>query len=352
MLGRTVLVAVAVAWSCTVTDFANADDVRADLEQGARLTADEVVALEAKLQANPLDMSARTRLLGYYGEAPRYREPLSKARLRSLVLWLIHNDPKSTVFAALPARVWQLDAYRDPRGYIEGKQAFLAHLEEQPNDLTLLEYTADFLGSQEGSLAMELLKRAQAIDNANPQWALKLGFNHYRDGWGRSEEQNLKAAKKALNQYERAFELSDEAFVEGRKLAIAVAITAREFDKARRWAFTILEDARPGWNYGNQIHRGNIFLGEIALAEGDVKGAASYLLLAGATPGSPQLNSFGPDTALAKKLLEAGEHKAVLQYFDQCGKFWKSGQEELREWSTIVRAGQLPSSREFGLPVR
>ncbi|MCY4596547.1 MAG: hypothetical protein OXC19_17320, partial [Bryobacterales bacterium] len=130
--------------------------------------------------------------------------------------------------------------------------------------------------------------------------------------------------------------------------ALDVALALEEFDKARQWASVMLEDDRPGWNYGNNIHHGNIALGKIALAEGDVQGAASHLLLAGATPGSPQLNSFGPDTALAKKLLEEGEKEAVLQYLDQCAKFWKTGQDRLSEWTVVVRAGEMPSSREFG----
>ena len=349
MLRRTLLLAVTIACSCAVTDFAIAADAQAALKEGARLTANEVAALEAQLQADPLDMATRTRLLGYYGDIPRYREPASQARLRSLVLWHIHNDPKSAVFAALPAPAWQLDAHRDPDGYIEGKQAFLAHLELEPNDLSLLRLTADFLSLRDRSLATELLERAQAIDNANPEWALKLGFNHHLDSQGRSEEQNLKAARKAFDQYKRAFDLSEEeALVMGGNWAIAVALTVKEFDKARQWASAMLEDDRPGWNYGNNIHHGNIALGKIALAEGDVQGAASYLLLAGATPGSPQLNSFGPDFALAKQLLEAGEKEAVLQYLDQCTKFWKMGQDRLREWTTVVRAGSMPSSRDFG----
>ena len=348
MLRRILILTVAVGCSLGLADFATAEDVRSLLKAGASLTTDEVAALEAQLQADPLDMSARTRLLGYYGDIPRYREPSSKARLRSLVLWLIHNEPKSAVFTWLAPPAWRLDAHRDPDGYVEGKQAFLAHLEKEPNDLTLLKYTADFVGLRDRSLAIELLERAQGIDNANPGWALKLGFKYYLESRGRSGV-NREVARKALGQFERAFELSEDDTVKGgMKWALDVALALEEFDKARQWASVMLEDDRPGWNYGNNIHHGNIALGKIALAEGDVQGAASHLLLAGATPGSPQLNSFGPDTALAKKLLEEGEKEAVLQYLDQCAKFWKTGQDRLSEWTVVVRAGEMPSSREFG----
>ena len=58
------------------------------------------------------------------------------------------------------------------------------------------------------------------------------------------------------------------------------------------------------WNYGNALHKGNIVLGRIALERGDIAGAKEHLLAAGQTPGSPQVGSFGPNTTLAKELLE------------------------------------------------
>ena len=349
MLRRTMLLAVAVACSCAVTDFAIADDVFALLQEGAHLKHDEVAALEAQLEHDPLNTGARTRLLGYYGTIRRYREPSSKARLRSLVLWHIHNDPKSAVFARLLPPAWKLSAHRDPEGYLEGKQAFLAHLEKEPNDLTLLKYTADFVALRDRSLAIELLERAKAIDYANPDWALKLGFRYYLETGGRYGSPNLEAARKSLEEYDRAYALSEEAAMKGGlKWAAMVALIANDLDKARHWATVMLADEPGGANYGNNVHHGNITLGKIALAQGDVQRAASHLLLAGTTPGSPTLNSFGPDMELAKELLEAGEHEVVLQYFDQCAKFWKSGQDDLREWSTVVQAGGMPTSRDFG----
>ena len=60
----------------------------------------------------------------------------------------------------------------------------------------------------------------------------------------------------------------------------------------------------------------------IALSQDDIEGAGSYLLIAGSTPGSPQLDSFGPDFVLAKKLLERGEKETVLRYFDRKHSVW------------------------------
>ena len=67
--------------------------------------------------------------------------------------------------------------------------------------------------------------------------------------------------------------------------------------------------------------------------------------MAGQTPGSPQLNSFGPNMSLAKELAEKGETDAVIQYFDQCRKFWRMGADKLDTWTKAVKAGIVP---DFG----
>ena len=99
------------------------------------------------------------------------------------------------------------------------------------------------------------------------------------------------------------------------------------------------------WDYGNAIHQGNLVLGRIAVSEGRLADAAKYLLAAGETPGSPQLNSFGPNMTLARDLLERGDAASVLKYFELCGKFWKMGGEFLAAWTAQVLSGGVP---QFG----
>ena len=74
-------------------------------------------------------------------------------------------------------------------------------------------------------------------------------------------------------------------------------------------------------------------------------GAHNRLLEAGKSPGSPQMDTFGPNMSLARDLVEKGERETVLQYFELCRKFWKLGQDRLDQWTKDVRAGQMP---DFG----
>jgi TonB family protein len=87
-----------------------------------------------------------------------------------------------------------------------------------------------------------------------------------------------------------------QRFYELAQLAKA-AMEAGAGDKAKVYAAELLQMAPQfprDWNYGNAIHDGNMILGQVALRQGNVTLARQYLLEAGKTGGSPQLNSFGP----------------------------------------------------------
>jgi hypothetical protein len=123
------------------------------------------------------------------------------------------------------------------------------------------------------------------------------------------------------------------------------ALNAGKIDKAGVYSKQLLQMARQypkDWNYGNAIFYGNFVLGRIAIQRGDIRQAGEYLLAAGATPGSPQLDSFGPNMTLAKELLGKGQSDIVLQYFALCRNFWEDGRRQLDEWSAAVRGGEIP----------
>jgi len=143
-----------------------------------------------------------------------------------------------------------------------------------------------------------------------------------------------------------------------------LAVRAGMLQDAQSYAQELLASARrpADWNYGNAIFFGNMVLGQVAFRQGDLNSARSRLLASGATPGSPQLNSFGPNMSLALDLLEGSpqpseqrrnahreasldSRQVVLDFFMQCQKFWKSGQGKLQKWTADVNAGRIP---DFG----
>jgi hypothetical protein len=115
------------------------------------------------------------------------------------------------------------------------------------------------------------------------------------------------------------------------------------------------------WNYGNIVHEMNSVLGRAALRGGNLAEARRTLLAAGATPGSPQLDSFGPRFVLAREMLDKGEKDVVIQYLDLVGKFWarddpahphRSGMAKekaarLAKWKQEIRAGKIPTDGQW-----
>ena len=124
-----------------------------------------------------------------------------------------------------------------------------------------------------------------------------------------------------------------------------VAFEAGDLDKATLYSQELLRRAPQypkDWNFGNAIYDGNFVLGSIAFQRGDIKDSAARLLPAGATPGSPQLNSFGPNMSLARDLLAKGQTEQVLSFLAACKSFWKIDRGLLDQWIAAVRAGDAP----------
>ncbi len=303
---------------------------------GGDLSTAEVAALEQAVAKHPDDLSARTRLLGYYFTRQFSSRRVAEAR-RKHILWIIANRPEARI-AGEP--YCELDANIDRSGYAHAKNLWLNQTKSHAQDTRILGHAAWFFLRSDEALAESLLKQAQQLEPGNPHWPDQLGLLY-----GLRHEGN--AAGKALAEYEQAQAVDRSEYsryVRLDKLAKS-AFDAGETEKAARYASELLNasGAHPkDWNYGNAIHHGNTVLGRIALKQGDIRQAGEFLLKAGATPGSPQLNSFGPSMTLARELLEKGETETVLQYFELCRKFWKMGGAQLDNWTRGVKAGQTP----------
>ena len=158
---------------------------------------------------------------------------------------------------------------------------------------------------------------------------------------GGTPEQRFDAAvdnlSKATTEEKRFYALDGAA-----KLGFEVG----KVEDARKYAQelqTLLPKFKTDWNYGNAVQDSNLVLGRIALSEGRVEDAKRYLLEAGKSPGSPQMDTFGPNMSLAKDMLEKGEHDTVLRYFELCRQFWKMDRGRLDAWRDEVKAGRIPN---------
>jgi len=315
--------------------------------QGRKLSSEEVKKLEEKLEANPEDLVSRAKVLGWYSQKRFSSESARKARHKH-ILWLIQNHADAQITGTHEAG---LDPVLDKKVYYEAKKLWLKQTEAHKKSTAVLGNAANFFLIHDEKIAEELLKKAQALEPKNPEWSQRLG-HLYSLGLisHKSAESKKEAAVKALKQFEKSLSVTtsdQEKFYMLADLA-KVAFEAGEMEKAETYANSLLAQAsqyKNDWNYGNAIHHGNLVLGRIALKSGNVEKAKEYLIKAGKTSGSPQLNSFGPNMALAKELLEKNEREVVIQYFELCGNFWKMEQARLKDWTAVVKEGRIPDFR-------
>jgi hypothetical protein len=149
----------------------------------------------------------------------------------------------------------------------------------------------------------------------------------------------VQALRTATTDEQRFYALNDAA---------KQSFVLEKIDDASKYArdlMALIPKFQGNWNYGNAIQDANLVLGRIAVREGRIDEAKEFLLAAGGSPGSPQMNSFGPNMSLARDLLEKGEREVVLEYFELCRRFWRLHMGRLDNWSQQVKSGNI---RNFG----
>lgn len=322
-------------------------DLVALVHQSRELSPDLVSTLEARLERHPKDLEARAQLIGYF-EGQQFRSAEGRQAHARHALWVIRESPRSVLAGQSAIK---LDPRSDRKSYDAAVGLWREHLAEASFDAALYENAARFLMPYEKDMVVDILTRAAAADARDPRWPELLGQSLWlhrppassNEGW-------REAASLSYAAYERSLVLKKKEIDKFYMLdeAAETAVAAGLSGKARAHAEQLLALApgyKDNWNYGNAVHDAHAVLGLVALSEGDVAEAKARLLKAGATPGSPQLDSFGPNVTLARELLARGEREAVLSYFELCRKFWVSGAGTLTAWSVAVQKGETP---DFG----
>ena len=262
------------------------------------------------------------------------------------VFWLITHAPASEV-AGGPSAMLRPYLVSDA-DYERGKKLWLAQTVHFHDNPAVLRNAGSYLRNEDSAVALPILESAYRLAPNDPELAGLLSDIYHKDFLARASQPNPdpKLIQQALTLGEIALnDTPRRRYYRLGKIAM-MAWEAGAFLKAHQYAAELLEIAehyRSDWNFGNAIHDGNILLGRLSLREGDIEEACRRLLEAGRTPGSPQLNSLGPDLTLAQELLGANRKEAVLQYLELCSHFWALGQQSLEQWRMTIIANQTPN---------
>jgi hypothetical protein len=315
------------------------------------ITAEEAKSLELGLKTNPDNLSSREKLIQYYFmENIRLRDSALEEKREEHVFWLIEHHPESHLAGSPEAEIMPGLSSRTTQAYQHGKQLWADQVAKNSKSPAVLLNAADFMFLWDRDNSRELLEKVLLINPQDKMASSRLAQSYELEREaGRSSQENEALSQTALSIRERGLQNADsEERFDGLDALASTAFEAGDIPKAEQYARELLQMApqhKQSWNYGNAIHKGNIVLGRIALRHGDIPSAKQYLLAAGATPGSPQLDSFGPNMTLAKELLEKNEGEVVLAYLESCGKFWKLGGKNLKDWTAMIRGGAVP---DFG----
>jgi len=309
---------------------------------GTRLDQAAVAILEKQVDADPNNLEPRFKILGFYFEK-RDRDESARAAAQPHILWIIRNIPDS-VAAGVPEV--QVQRQVDPIRYEEAAKAWKQQVARHPGDPALLGNAAEFFLLSDPQLSERLLHQAQAIEPNDPVWNEKLGHLYSLEAMSYTGSDRSDAARKALAALEAALPASGETRFYQLEGVAKTAFKAGDMAKASAHAGELLKLA-PGyaadWNDGNAIYTGNTILGLVALKHGDIASARNYLLAAAKTPGSPQLDSFGPDLTLASEMAAHGEKDSVIAFLGSISKFWDGHDAEIKEWQEDIRQGQPPA---------
>ena len=339
-------------------------DLQAIIQEGEKLSAQQASALGARLVFNPKDFASRLRLLGYYERLSIQRQPPRQEipELAEVALGFIEHHPRSQ----MAGEVLLLVTVHSPSAYEQGAKLWMQHVQANPKDPKILGHAGAYLMGtvlqfQHRDQGEAMLQEARKLDPKNPEWPEKLAelYDNDRTRSRANPAARTAAATKELEALEEAYRLTSDTHKatlrpRGQHVfygLVSAAFFAGETEKAKAYGTNLLKSVNKeeeSWNYGNAIHRANVLLGHIALRENRIDQAARHLLEGGKTPGSPQLNSFGPDMSLAKALLEKGQRETVVQYLDLCASFWKMDKGRLAKWKQAIQAGQAPDFGQSG----
>lgn len=310
--------------------------------RGAELSEEEARSFEDHLETSPDDLDKRIQLLGYYMDR-QFTSRLAADCRTAHICYLVEQHPDCDLLDS-PFATIHKDL--DPLGFDELRARWVSQSAIHREDVEVLVNAAAFFSGDEFDLAEKIYAQIKRLEPENPRWPQKLSALYQL--W--SKRPGDAKSKKAFAELTLSMDLDDSDnghFYKMNDLA-ALAYDNNDLEQAKSLAERLLELAeqfRDNWNYGNAVHDANCILGRVALKGGDREAAAHYLRKAGQTPGSPQLNSFGPNMLLARELLSESPD-AVKEYLRDCGKFWQA-RTRIERWIKAIEKGEKPA-----LPVR
>lgn len=328
------------------------------------LSPTEINKLETLLLKEPENLNARRALLAHYSSYKTKKTPLAdKGRLRHRI-WFIQNHPELNEFAAT-------GHYSPPKTtpdaeYEALKTEWLKQIALKPGNIKIRVNTAEYLRWAEPEAAIRVLSDAEKVDPEDYEIPRQIAEIQYARAKKSDVAESVKQAslQSSFENGERALllvkkERSSERDIARKQLVgnlAEISLELKKYDRARTLATELILEVGSnfdGYGFQEGTHSGNIILGRVALAQGDIAKAKEHLM----TAIRPLLRGKSPsfyriDFELARELLAEGEQDAVIEYLQFCVTFREKEEDKdlyasdiktLKSWLEQVKAGKTPS---------
>jgi hypothetical protein len=148
---------------------------------GRTLSPQQVSDLEDGLKANPDDLDARTRLLGYYFSSSLRIAGADATRgaRRRHILWIIEHHPEAEVTRLSEMTIDPAGhALADPDAYNEARQLWLRQVDLHKSNAQVLVHAARFFRLSDKAISLSSLKKAFQLTPNNEEVASELGYTY------------------------------------------------------------------------------------------------------------------------------------------------------------------------------
>ena len=307
------------------------------LYSGKNLSKMKAEEFEAELRKTPEKVDERVVLIGYYNT--NGKTALDRTRLRSHVLWMVENRPEHPATSEPSLR----DLPEDKEGNAQILALWKKNLESRGDDLDVLKNAEKFFFGKDPAVADRLIHSISDKEPNNREWPNELAQLYRMFGIPDLPINDL--AQRSAEAYRRVLALTRNTTA---REALAgdmadAAFKMGDFAGAAELARIHLQS-----NDRSAPQRGNTILGRVALRSGDLQRAGHYLLESSRAEAEKEVSLSGPTMILAKELLEAGQHGAVLEYLENCLSLWPRGETVLRFWIADIRNGKAPNFGNLG----
>lgn len=349
VMKRVALMLIALAFGMTACTWTDSKKTEESLPPIQIQTVEEAERLEKSLEKNPDNLREREALAKFYSSVVSSK-PLLRARRYDNIRWLVEHHPD---YSGLWTPEYSLDPEFDgSERYSRIGELWKNAVEKNPKSAAVAFNAGKYFFMEEPLVAEGFMKKACELDPDSSIYACALGNFYEVYAFRRRKVAIPNALEKAMEEFERAYDLDHSANAWLLPDIARLAWRMQQYDRLNKVVEQMeaaLKNESGEWFAGNLFYWINISKGLLAMHSGDRKAAGVFLLNACETPGSPQLNSFGPSMILADLLLKEGEKEIVLEFLEKTKKFWSPRFQKADAWAKEIREGRTP---DFGANLR